>query len=37
MESLLKKANDAFILQPNFFGMGIDLKALVKRIIPKRK
>ena len=37
VESLLKKAEDAVILQPNFMGMGVDLKKLIKKILKKIK
>ena len=38
-ESLLEKAKDSLILQPTFFGMGVDLKklkALVKKLFSKK-
>jgi hypothetical protein len=35
-ETLLKKANDIILLQPNFFGVGIDLNKLVKKLFPKK-
>jgi hypothetical protein len=34
-ETLLKKAEDVVILQPNFMGMGIDLKKVIKKLIRK--
>ena len=35
-ESLLKKANDIAMLQPNFFGLGINLNNLIQKILPKK-
>jgi internalin A len=35
-ESLLKKANDIFILQPNFMGLGINLNKLIKIVLSKK-
>jgi hypothetical protein len=35
-ESLLKKANDVIMLQPNFMGFGIDLKKAIQKILPKK-
>jgi hypothetical protein len=35
-ESLLKKANDIFILQPNFMGLGINLNKLIKKVLSKK-
>jgi hypothetical protein len=32
-ETLLKKANDIIQLQPNFFGVGVNLNALIKKIV----
>ncbi len=34
-ESLLKKANDIILLQPNFFGIGININELIKRVLKK--
>ena len=34
-ESLLEKANQVIMLQPNFFGIGINLNNLVGRFFPK--
>ncbi len=31
-ETLLKKANDIIQLQPNFFGLGVNLNALIKKL-----
>lgn len=36
-ETLLKKAEDIIQLQPNLFGMGIDLKKLIKRLFGKKR
>ncbi len=36
METLLKKANDTVILQPNFMGVGIDVKSLIKKLFQKK-
>ncbi len=36
-ETLLKKANDAVILQPNFMGVGIDVKALIQKLFKKKQ
>ncbi len=36
METLLKKANDTVILQPNFMGVGIDVKALIQKLFQKK-
>jgi small GTP-binding protein len=35
-ESLLIKASDTIMLQPNFMGIGIDLKKLIQKIVPRR-
>jgi len=37
METLLKKANDTVILHPNFMGVGINLNALIQKVLPKKK
>ncbi len=37
METLLKKANDTVMLQPNFMGVGINLNALIQKVLPKKK
>ena len=34
--TLLEKVNDVIILQPNFFGLGININQLVNKIINKR-
>jgi small GTP-binding protein len=34
-ETLLQKAEDVVILQPNFMGMGIDLKKAIKKLFRK--
>ena len=34
-ESLLEKANQVVVLQPNFFGIGINVNNLVQRLFPK--
>lgn len=34
-ETLLQKANDVFQLQPNFFGLGINLNALINKLFNK--
>ncbi len=36
-ESALKKANDIVQLQPNFFGLGLNLNALVDKLFKRRK
>jgi GTPase SAR1 family protein len=36
-ETLLKKANDIIQLQPNFFGLGVNLNQLIKKVFAKRK
>ncbi len=35
-DTLLKKANDIVLLQPNFFGLGIDINKLLKKLFHKR-
>lgn len=37
METLLKKANDIVIMQPNFMGIGLNLNALIQKVLPKKK
>lgn len=34
-ESIAEKANEIIQMQPNFFGMGININALVKRYLKK--
>lgn len=34
-ESLMEKANQVFMLQPNFFGLGVNFNKLVQRLVPK--
>ena len=36
-ESLLKKANDTFILQPNVMGVGINFNKLIKKVLSKKE
>lgn len=36
-DSFTTKANEIILLQPNFFGIGIDLNKLLKRLFPKEK
>lgn len=36
-DSFLTKANEIVLLQPNFFGIGMDLNKLLKRLFPKEK
>jgi small GTP-binding protein len=36
-DTLLKKANDIVLLQPNFFGLGIDINKLLKKLFHKKK
>jgi hypothetical protein len=36
METLLKKANDTVILQPNIMGVGINLNALIQKLFQKK-
>jgi len=36
-DSFLTKANEIVLLQPNFFGMGIDLKKLIRQLFVKEK
>ncbi|MCP5105701.1 MAG: hypothetical protein GY950_20100, partial [bacterium] len=36
IETLLKKANDTVMLQPNIMGFGINLNALIQKVMPKR-
>ncbi|MBW1784140.1 MAG: GTP-binding protein [Deltaproteobacteria bacterium] len=36
-ESLLAKANEVVQLQPNFFGVGVNLNALIKRVIGEKR
>jgi len=36
-DTLLKKANDIVLLQPNFFGLGIDINKLLKKLFHKRR
>ena len=36
VESLLKKANDIFILQPTLFGVGINLNAVIQKLFGKK-
>ena len=35
-ETMLKKANDIMLLQPNFFGLGVNLNALIEKLLPKK-
>ncbi|WP_417888159.1 COR domain-containing protein [Zunongwangia sp.] len=35
-ETLLEKANEIVLLQPNFFGLGINVNSLVKKFIRKK-
>ncbi len=35
-DTLLKKANDIVLLQPNFFGLGLDINKLLKRIFRRK-
>jgi len=35
-ETLLKKANEIIQLQPNFFGLGINLNSLIKRLFKNK-
>jgi internalin A len=37
MESLLKKANDAILLQPNIMGFGINLNNLIQKVLHKKE
>ncbi|MHA2407541.1 MAG: COR domain-containing protein [Candidatus Ranarchaeia archaeon] len=37
METLLKKANDTVMLQPNIMGFGFNLNALVQKVLLKKK
>ena len=34
-ETLLKKAEDVVMLQPNFMGIGIDVKKVIKKVVHK--
>ena len=34
-DSLARKANEVVLLQPNFFGIGIDVNKLLKRLFPR--
>ncbi|MCP5103328.1 MAG: hypothetical protein GY950_08115 [bacterium] len=36
METLLKKANDTVMLQPNIMGFGFNLNALIQKVMRKR-
>ncbi|MCP5048437.1 MAG: hypothetical protein GY940_14805, partial [bacterium] len=36
IESLLKKASNSFTVQPNIFGIGLDVKALAKKLFKKK-
>ena len=36
-DTLLKKANNFVLLQPNFFGLGIDMNKLLKRPFRKKR
>jgi len=36
-DTLLKKANDIVLLQPNFFGLGVDINKLLKKLFRKKK
>jgi len=36
-DTLMKKANDIVLLQPNFFGLGVDVNKLLKRLFSKRR
>jgi internalin A len=36
-ETLLKKANEIVQLQPNFFGVGVNLNALIEKFFFKDK
>ena len=35
-KTLLKKANDVIQLQPNFFGLGVNLNQVIKKLFPKK-
>jgi mannitol/fructose-specific phosphotransferase system IIA component (Ntr-type) len=37
VESMLQKANDIIQLQPNFFGLGVNLNAIIEKIAKKKK
>ncbi|HLP45059.1 MAG TPA: COR domain-containing protein [Candidatus Kapabacteria bacterium] len=37
MESLMKKANDAILLQPNIMGFGINLNNLIQKALHKKE
>ncbi len=34
-ETLLRKADDIIMFQPNFMGVGIDIKKLVKKLFSR--
>ena len=36
-DTLLKKANNIILLQPNFFGLGIDVNKLLKQLFHKKQ
>jgi len=36
-ETLMQKANDIVQLQPNFFGMGVNLNAIIDKYLKKKK
>ncbi|WP_299522068.1 COR domain-containing protein [Winogradskyella sp.] len=35
-ESFIKKVNDLVVIQPNFFGIGVDVKKLIERFVSKK-
>jgi len=35
-ESMLKKMNDILLLQPNFFGLGVNVNALIEKLFHKK-
>ncbi len=35
-ETFIRKANDIVLLQPNYMGVGIDLKQLIKKVLGKK-
>jgi len=37
VDTLLKKANDIILLQPNFFGFGIDVNKLLSKLFHKKQ
>ena len=36
MESLLKKANDYLLIQPNIFGVGINMNKIIQKLFSKK-